>query len=50
MAIPSSQLQGVDKKSILNKVDLSNFKSSTKLEALVEELEKMKVRRACAST
>jgi len=38
------QLQGVDKKSILNKVDLPNFKSSTKLEALVEELEKMKVR------
>lgn len=37
------QLYGVDKKSILHKVELPNFQSSTKLEALMEELHLMQV-------
>jgi hypothetical protein len=37
------QLYGVDKKSILHKVELPSFQSSTKLEALMEELHLMQV-------
>jgi hypothetical protein len=42
------QLYGVDKKSILHKVELPNFQSSTKLEALMEELHAMQVPNAWA--
>ena len=38
-----AQLQGVDSKSILRKIELGNFQSSTKLEALLEELHIMQV-------
>jgi hypothetical protein len=39
----SCQVQGIDRKSILHKIGLRDFQSSTKLEALVEELTLMQV-------
>lgn len=37
------KLQGLDRKSILHRIQLENFQSSTKLEALLEELNVMQV-------
>jgi len=38
------QLQGLDRKSILHRIQLENFQTSTKLEALLEELHSMQAR------
>jgi len=38
------QLQGLDRKSILHRIQLENFQTSTKLEALLEELHLMRAR------
>ncbi len=38
------KLQGLDRKSILHRIQLENFQSSTKLEALLEELHVMQAR------
>merc|ERR1712146_803745 len=40
----NGQAISFDSKSILNRIDLDNFQSSTKLEALIQELHKMNQR------
>lgn len=44
MQATSSRVAGSRKDSILNRISLANFQSSTKIEALREELERMQQR------